>query len=167
MPTGKADARKRGAAVLAKLAAFFQASVAAWALHPGPPLPGVSLAYCSARWVMRHGQHLRCLLSRVLAVMQHTAIDVSCWHSFSVRIVRNPCPVTVLILPAATLLVSLEELPTHTTPYRLLASCYAHILRHTVRFRGSRRRARACSALLLLTPSRHQAPRQVAVQQLA
>jgi adenylate cyclase len=28
---------------------------------------------------------------------------------------------------AATLLVSLEELPTHNTPYRLLAFCYAHI----------------------------------------
>ena len=28
---------------------------------------------------------------------------------------------------AATLLVSLEELPTHATPHRFLASCYAHM----------------------------------------
>jgi adenylate cyclase len=28
---------------------------------------------------------------------------------------------------AATLLVSLEELPAHATPYRFLAACYAHM----------------------------------------
>ena len=38
---------------------------------------------------------------------------------------------------AATLLVSLEELPAHATPYRFLASCYAHMGSSTTRERSS------------------------------